>query len=59
IAAGVVNQATIFYNPRLIGADGVPLVGPLGIDDPRRAIRAETRQIATCGGDLVWVGRFK
>ncbi|RMF25369.1 MAG: bifunctional diaminohydroxyphosphoribosylaminopyrimidine deaminase/5-amino-6-(5-phosphoribosylamino)uracil reductase RibD [Deltaproteobacteria bacterium] len=58
VRARVVNEATIFYNPRLIGADGVALFGRLGVSDPGRAVRAKTCRIEYSGDDLMWVGRF-
>ncbi len=59
VRARVVNEATIFYNPRLIGGDGVALFGPLAVDDPRRAVRARTLRCEETGGDFVWIGRFE
>jgi diaminohydroxyphosphoribosylaminopyrimidine deaminase/5-amino-6-(5-phosphoribosylamino)uracil reductase len=56
LQARVVNAMTIFYNPRLIGADGVPLVGPLGVRQPRRAMRFRTTSWSTSGPDFVWTG---
>jgi len=57
IRAGVVNALTIFYNPRLIGSDGVPLVGVLGVAEPGDGPRFSTHEWATSGDDLVWSGR--
>jgi diaminohydroxyphosphoribosylaminopyrimidine deaminase/5-amino-6-(5-phosphoribosylamino)uracil reductase len=57
LRAGVVNAMTIFYNPRFIGGDGVPLVGPLGVTDPARAPRASTSSWEMLGEDLVWSGK--
>ncbi len=57
VKARVVNQLTIFYNPRLIGGDGVPLVAGLGIADPHRAPRWKTVEVRPCGSDLLWRGR--
>lgn len=57
IRAGVVNALTIFYNPRLIGSDGVPLVGLLGVADPAKGPGFVTCEWSSSGGDLVWSGR--
>jgi diaminohydroxyphosphoribosylaminopyrimidine deaminase/5-amino-6-(5-phosphoribosylamino)uracil reductase len=56
LRAGLVNALTIFYNPRLIGADGVPLVGNLGVRSPKAALRLRTLSTARSGDDLVWHG---
>jgi len=59
ITADVVNAMTIFYNPRLIGSDGVPLVGPLGVTTPQGARRLRTVEWSASGPDLVWTGVFE
>jgi len=56
LRARVVNGLTFFYNPRLIGGDGLPMVGPLGVVDPRGALRVVTESWRTSGPDLVWNG---
>ncbi len=57
LRAQMVNSMTIFYNPRLIGGDGIPLVGPLGVRTPKQALRLETVSVEHSGDDLVWRGR--
>jgi diaminohydroxyphosphoribosylaminopyrimidine deaminase/5-amino-6-(5-phosphoribosylamino)uracil reductase len=59
LAARVVNGATFFYNPRLIGGDGVPMVAPLRVHAPGAAIVATTVSWAMSGPDLVWNGVFE
>jgi diaminohydroxyphosphoribosylaminopyrimidine deaminase/5-amino-6-(5-phosphoribosylamino)uracil reductase len=58
IRAGVVGRVSIFYNPRLLGGDGIPMVGPLGVkkaaDGPRLAMLA----LSPVGDDLLWEGEF-
>jgi diaminohydroxyphosphoribosylaminopyrimidine deaminase/5-amino-6-(5-phosphoribosylamino)uracil reductase len=56
LRARVVNGLTFFYNPRLIGGDGIAMVGPLGVVDPKRALRVITESWGTSGPDLVWNG---
>jgi len=56
LKAGVVNAMTIFYNPRLIGADGVPLVGALGVRHMDEALRPRSSSWGTSGSDFVWNG---
>ncbi len=52
----MVNELTIFYNPRLIGGDGVPMLDSLGIRQPDRAVRLETGECFRSGEDFVWRG---
>lgn len=56
LRARVVNGLTFFYNPRLIGGDGLAMVGPLGVVDPRGALTVVTESWRTSGPDLVWNG---
>ncbi len=58
LRARVVNGLTFFYNPRVLGGDAVPMIGPLGIDQPRNALRFETRSWSLVGEDLVWHGEI-
>jgi diaminohydroxyphosphoribosylaminopyrimidine deaminase/5-amino-6-(5-phosphoribosylamino)uracil reductase len=58
IQAGVVNALTIFYSPCLIGGDGVPMVGTLGVLRPLGAVRLIREKCEVSGNDLVWTGRF-
>ena len=59
LRAGVVNEMTIFYNPRFIGDDGVPLLGRLGVEGPELALKATTTWWRSSGEDLVWNGRIR
>jgi len=56
LRARVVNGLTFFYNPRLIGGDGIAMVGPLGVLDPERALTVVTESWGASGPDLVWNG---
>jgi len=56
LRARVVNGLTFFYNPRLIGGDGLAMVGPLGVVDPKRALTVVTESWGSSGPDLVWNG---
>jgi diaminohydroxyphosphoribosylaminopyrimidine deaminase/5-amino-6-(5-phosphoribosylamino)uracil reductase len=56
LRARVVNGLTFFYNPRLIGGDGIAMIGPLGVIDPKRALTVVTESWGTSGPDLVWNG---
>jgi diaminohydroxyphosphoribosylaminopyrimidine deaminase/5-amino-6-(5-phosphoribosylamino)uracil reductase len=57
IRAGMVNSVTIFYNPRFMGSDGVPLVGGLAVRSPARALRMSTQGVFVLGDDIVWTGK--
>jgi len=57
LRAGMVNSLTIFYNPRLMGSDGIPLVGGLGVQSPDQALRLETADVFLSGDDIVWNGK--
>jgi diaminohydroxyphosphoribosylaminopyrimidine deaminase / 5-amino-6-(5-phosphoribosylamino)uracil reductase len=56
LRGGVANGVTIFYTPILIGSDGIPLVGPLGVSHPARALRLRPVATRRVGQDLVWSG---
>lgn len=58
LRAGVVNELAVFYNAGLIGSDGVPMVGALGVRRPDGALRPSRSQWTTCGSDIVWTARF-
>jgi len=58
LGAQMVNGLTFFYNPRIIGGDGVPMIGPLAIDEPSAALNAVTRSWSMSGDDLVWHGEM-
>ena len=59
IRAGVVNRVSIFYNPRLMGADGIAMVGGLGVRRAGGALRLRTRSTSIVGEDLLWEGEFQ
>lgn len=58
LRARVVNGLTFFYNPRVLGGDAVPMIGPLGIDRPGDALRLKTRSWSRSGEDWVWHGEI-
>lgn len=59
IRAGVVNRVSIFYNPRLLGGDGVPMLGSLGVRRAADGPRLRTLGIRAIGEDLLWEGEFR
>ncbi|HYC01345.1 MAG TPA: bifunctional diaminohydroxyphosphoribosylaminopyrimidine deaminase/5-amino-6-(5-phosphoribosylamino)uracil reductase RibD [Candidatus Limnocylindrales bacterium] len=58
IRAGVVRRLSIFYNPRLLGGDGVAMIAGLGVRHPERAPRLRTRSVQSVGTDLLWEGEL-
>ena len=58
LKAGVVNELAVFYNPRLIGADGVPMIGSLGVLSPAEALTPASSRWSRCGPDLLWIASF-
>jgi diaminohydroxyphosphoribosylaminopyrimidine deaminase / 5-amino-6-(5-phosphoribosylamino)uracil reductase len=57
LRAGVVDRAVLFVAPALLGGDGVPAVGPLGIRRVTDAIRLTRTTVRRIGDDLVVQGR--
>ena len=48
LAAGLVDALALFLAPRLIGGDGHPLLGPLGVSalaDAPRLLEASVREV--------------
>lgn len=58
IAAGVVNRVSIFYNPRFLGGDAVPMLGPLGLTRASQGPRLVTTGVRRIGDDLLWEGEL-
>jgi len=59
LQAGVVNALTLFYTPKMIGSDGIPLAGPLGVRHPSRALVFEEVNVERSGPDVVWRGTIE
>ncbi|HJW68956.1 MAG TPA: RibD family protein, partial [Candidatus Binatia bacterium] len=57
LRAGVVDRAVLFVAPALLGGDGVPAVGPLGIRRVTDVIRLTRTTVRRIGDDLVVQGR--
>lgn len=53
LRAGLVDRLVWLHAPLLIGGDGVPAVGALGLDALGRAPRFERMSVETVGGDLL------
>lgn len=59
VRARVVNRMSIFYNPRLLGSDGVPMFGALGVRRASAGPRLRTLAIRSVGEDLLWEGELR
>lgn len=55
LAAGLVDRLLIFYAPMLIGGDGRPMLGPLGVRRLRQAPRLLPPQVRWFGADVLLV----
>ncbi|MBI3783632.1 MAG: bifunctional diaminohydroxyphosphoribosylaminopyrimidine deaminase/5-amino-6-(5-phosphoribosylamino)uracil reductase RibD [Deltaproteobacteria bacterium] len=49
---GIVDRLRLFFAPKLIGGDGRPLVGPLGVRRLRQALQLGRLQVKQFAGDL-------
>jgi diaminohydroxyphosphoribosylaminopyrimidine deaminase/5-amino-6-(5-phosphoribosylamino)uracil reductase len=53
LAAGLADRLALFLAPIVLGGDGVPAVGALGIEHPARAPRLVLAGVERVGGDLL------
>lgn len=51
LAAGLVDEVTLFRAPCIIGGDGLSAIGPLGLTDVGRSIRLSLIEAENHGGD--------
>jgi len=59
LRARVVDRLVLFVAPLLLGGDGVPAVGPLGIRSLTRALAIDDLAVGRAGVDLVVEGRVR
>jgi diaminohydroxyphosphoribosylaminopyrimidine deaminase/5-amino-6-(5-phosphoribosylamino)uracil reductase len=59
LRARVVDRVVLFVAPAVLGGDGVPAVGPLGLRRAARALRLEHVAVGRAGDDLVIEGRVR
>ncbi len=59
VQAGVVNRVSIFYNPRFLGAEGVAMIGPLGVRRAADGPKLRTLGVQPIGEDILWEGEFE
>jgi diaminohydroxyphosphoribosylaminopyrimidine deaminase/5-amino-6-(5-phosphoribosylamino)uracil reductase len=57
LRAGVVDRVVLFMAPALLGGDGIPAIGALGIDRAAAALRLAPSRVRQVGGDLLVEGR--
>jgi diaminohydroxyphosphoribosylaminopyrimidine deaminase / 5-amino-6-(5-phosphoribosylamino)uracil reductase len=53
LKAGLVDKLIWFRAPIIIGADGLSVFAPLGVDDLSQALRLDCLDISKCGHDVV------
>lgn len=57
LTAGVVDELRLFLAPKVLGADGLSWVGPLGLSSPDQAAPFEIASVERSGQDLLVVAR--
>lgn len=50
---GLVDKYRLFYAPKLVGAEGLPAFGPLGLQQMSEAVGLELRAVERVGEDLL------
>jgi len=56
LAAKVVDKIALFYAPKIVGGDGLPIVSSLGIKDMSRSLPVKNVEIETIGNDILLTG---
>jgi diaminohydroxyphosphoribosylaminopyrimidine deaminase/5-amino-6-(5-phosphoribosylamino)uracil reductase len=56
LKAGLVDKVAFFYAPRLIGSDGVPAIGNLGIDELGKTIHIRDSAMRIVGSEILAEG---
>ena len=59
LRARAVDRLVLFMAPVLVGEEGVPAIGPLGVPRIARAVRVDDLAVARVGQDLVLEARVK
>jgi diaminohydroxyphosphoribosylaminopyrimidine deaminase/5-amino-6-(5-phosphoribosylamino)uracil reductase len=52
VEGGLADKLTLFYAPRLLGSDGVPMIGALRVTRMAEALRFSVAAVETFGGDV-------
>jgi diaminohydroxyphosphoribosylaminopyrimidine deaminase/5-amino-6-(5-phosphoribosylamino)uracil reductase len=50
---GVVDRLLLFFAPKLIGGDGIPMIGPLGVLRPEQALPLRDVRLSRIGEDFL------
>ena len=58
LRAGAVQRMLLFYAPRIIGGDGLPGFGPLGVKSLEKAFRVNLTRIRRLGEDFLLEARL-
>lgn len=56
IREGLADKLMIFYGPLMIGSDGFPSVGPLGVRSVKNAVRLKTMTVKRVSDDILVEG---
>jgi diaminohydroxyphosphoribosylaminopyrimidine deaminase/5-amino-6-(5-phosphoribosylamino)uracil reductase len=57
LEAGLADSLLLFYAPKLIGGDGRPMIGPLGVRRMRDALELDPPAVRRLGPDFVLISR--
>ncbi len=50
--AGLADKLTVFYAPKLVGSEGVPMIGALRVTKMAEALRFSVSSVETVGEDF-------
>lgn len=56
---GLVDELCAFQAPLLIGGDGIPMIGELGVGSLSKAIRLGDVRVSRVGDDRLWMARLE
>jgi diaminohydroxyphosphoribosylaminopyrimidine deaminase / 5-amino-6-(5-phosphoribosylamino)uracil reductase len=52
VAGGLGDKITLFYAPKVVGSDGVPMIGALRVTKMVEALRFSVSNLETVGEDI-------
>ncbi len=58
LGRGLVDEVCLFQAPLLIGGDGIPMIGELGVGSLARALRLGDVRVSRVGVDRLWTARL-
>jgi diaminohydroxyphosphoribosylaminopyrimidine deaminase/5-amino-6-(5-phosphoribosylamino)uracil reductase len=56
LVEGIVNKVMFFYGPKLLGGEGRPMIGPLGIDRVAAGLKLHTIELHRLKDDVLVTG---